>query len=305
MEKAVIKGTKGEVRGCLRYFKTKPLQSINTVPLFSHNSNCLYDRRSSLTCRTPMLNFNRELNRVKSPSPKEHKLSEEPPIEMQDSSDREESMRVLRHRSKWKLLRCVFRAVTLFQTNETEAINNEEDFNKALQNVKCRKESTSSKKTEYEEHFREERFYDLIAGGDTKDIGEIEEMLGKDKRTRSQGLRSPGNLVNCPNRMGRTPLHIATQNGNLAMVKYLISKKANPLINSRVSNTKTESNLLVASRWKHAKIVEFYITFYEWPYTELRRAKKEAGNAQVRQMLGKHMKAVKPSSCFLWCCLNK
>jgi len=287
----------------LRYTLTKPLQSINKIPLFSHNSNCLYSRRRSLTSRIPLSSFNKKLNKPISPS-----LRQEPIkkllIEIHDNSKQQET-KATKRRSKWTLIRCVIRAVTLFQISKTETINNEEEFNKALENVKPRKESYNRKQLEYEEHFREKRFYDLVARGDTDDIREIEEILRKDRRAHLYELGNPCSLINSPNSMGTTPLYIATQNGNLAMIKYLISKKANPLINSKVSATRTESNLLVAARWKHAKIIEFYLNFYNWPYDELKRAKKEAGNTHIKQILSKHIKATKPNSCFTFCRLVK
>ena len=99
--------------------------------------------------------------------------------------------------------------------------------------------------------------------------------------------------------MGRTPLCIATQNGNLAMIKFLISKGADPLINSNVSSTEEESNLLVAARWKHQKIVEFYLEFCKWPYRELKKARNAAENAIIRKIIIERMKIIHPKvGCF-------
>lgn len=299
MDEREIQPIRSKLKGGLRYAYTKPLQVANTIPLFSPNPNCLYNRRMSLTCRTKGLCYNQKLNRVTSPPPKEPDPLDGVIIEINDNPDRKESAKVVvKRRSKWALVRCVLRAITLFQTNVTETINNEEDFNKALENIKSSRRSFKERHREYEKHFREERFYDLIARGDITDIKEIEDILHKTRKPYED-------LINRPNRLGKTPLYIATQDGNLAMVKYLISKKANPLIVSRVSELKTESNLLVAARWKHAKIVEFYLNFYVWPFEELKKAKKEAGNSQVREILASHIKSNKPKNCFLWCCLSK
>ena len=202
-------------------------------------------------------------------------------------------------RSKWTTLRSVFRAVTLFRTSEAQVINNEEDLSKALEASPFKNRAISLQgcgPSNFDEHFREERYYDLIAKGSPEDIYEIDEILHKDRRSY---LHNPGDsksLLNAPNRMGQTPLYIATKNGNLAMVKYLIGKEANPLIKSKVSDTEEESNLLVGARWKHIKLVEFYLEFYTWPDEELKKAKMFAGNAAIKHLLNKHMNQSK--GCF-------
>lgn len=126
-------------------------------------------------------------------------------------------------------------------------------------------------------------------------------MIKKDRRTYLYDASDVNSLTNAPNRTGHTPLYIATQNGNLEMVKYLISKRANPLQKSKVSATESESNLAVATRWKHAKIAEYYLENYKWPYEDLRQAKRAAGNPALRRMVAEHMARVKPSGCLCFC----
>lgn len=198
-----------------------------------------------------------------------------------------------RSRSRWTTLRSVLRAVALFRTSEAETIKNEQDLDKALENYNHRNARANSlvhyRQQNFEEHFREERFYDLIAKGSPEDIHELEELLGKDRRTY---LHNPGDLaspLNAPNSMGRTPLYVATQNGGLPMIKYLIGKGSNPLVNSKVSPSEEESNLLVAARWKHLKIVEFYLDYCKWPPEELKKAKAAAGNAAIKDAISKRM----------------
>ena len=209
----------------------------------------------------------------------------------------------LKGKSRWTVLRSVLKAVSLFRRNEVESIHNEQELEQALTNCKYRHRSNSvmQQRAAFLEHFKEERFYELIAKGSPADIREIDQFLSADRRTYLHDASDPKSILNAPNRLGKTPLYIATQNGSLAMVKYLISAKANPLIKSKVSATEEENNLSVAARWKHIKIVEFYIDFYDWPYEELKKAYKVAGNAAVKEMLKKQMAEVKPKSGWLCC----
>jgi len=207
-------------------------------------------------------------------------------------------------RSRWTVLRSVIRAVCLFRRNEAEIINNEEELDRALEEYASRSRACSvyqPRQNFFDEHYREERLYELIAKGSPADMIELDDMIKKDCRTYLHSPSEPTSLLNAPNRAGRTPLYIATQNGNLGMVKFLISREANPLIKSKVSPTEEESCLAVAARWKHAKIVELYLEYYEWPYDELKIAKKVAGNTNIRALIQQKIDEIKPKKCCLCC----
>ncbi len=153
----------------------------------------------------------------------------------------------------------------------------------------------------FEEHYREERLFELIARGSPEDLNEIEEIIRKDRRTYLYDLGDANSVVNSPNRVGHTPLYIASQNGNLKTIKYLIGKQANPMTKSKVSESEEESNLSVAARWKHAKVVQFYLESYSWPYADLKKAKHAAGNVTVRGIIAQHMAKLKPKGCGCFC----
>jgi len=44
----------------------------------------------------------------------------------------------------------------------------------------------------------------------------------------------PSHLLNHKNHLGQTPMHIAAKNGNLEVIKFLLSHKANYNIESEV-----------------------------------------------------------------------
>jgi len=210
-----------------------------------------------------------------------------------------------RYKSRWSTLRCVIKAVALFRMSEAETIKNEADLDKALESCHSKAFRANSviqyRQQNFEEHFREERYYDLIAKGSPEDIHELEEILSKDRRTYLYNPSDQASPLNAPNSMGKTPLYIATQNGSLPMIKYLIGKGANPLINSKVSATEEESNLLVAARWKHLKIVEFYLEYYKWSKEELKKAKAATDNTAIKDKISKHM-----NLGYSWfCCMSR
>ena len=204
-------------------------------------------------------------------------------------------------RKKWTMLRSVVKAVALFRMNEAEIINNETDLEKAIESCQLKKEPhfpPSNEKEEYEAHFKEERFYDLIAKGSLEDIKEIEEILYNNKRNYLHDPTDERSLLNAPNGLGITPLYIASQNGSLPMIKYLISKGANPLIASKVSLDIEETNLLVAARWKHLKITEFYLSSCKWSIKDLRKAKDAAGNSIIKETINIYIKRKSKCFCF-------
>lgn len=76
---------------------------------------------------------------------------------------------------------------------------------------------------------------------------EIEEDLPEDWFIRSD----PRHFLNRTNAYGQTALYLACKNGNINMVKLLISLGCNPFIKSEIEFKNLESNLQVAARWGH------------------------------------------------------
>ena len=64
---------------------------------------------------------------------------------------------------------------------------------------------------------------------------------------------------------GKTFIYLATREGKLDLVRYFIEEKlldfkVKSNINDKDENEKQESNLEVASRWNHVKIVRYYLS---------------------------------------------
>ncbi len=147
----------------------------------------------------------------------------------------------------------------------------------------------------FDDMFRDEHMYHLIARGAPADLAELDSMI-------VSGKASIEETVNRPDRFGHTPLYIASQNGNLEVVKFLLGHKADPLMKSRFSGNEEEGNLSVAARWKHERVVEHLLENCDWTAKDLSRAKTEAGTTRIRRMVGRKLAQVKGSAC-CFCCI--
>jgi ankyrin repeat protein len=70
----------------------------------------------------------------------------------------------------------------------------------------------------------------------------------------------PSWMINCPFYMG-TPLHYAASEGNLELVKLLLSRGADPTI----KNSNDKSLLQLAERYKRAEVVDFLKKNFDQP----------------------------------------
>jgi ankyrin repeat protein len=80
-------------------------------------------------------------------------------------------------------------------------------------------------------------------------------------------------------------MYESTMHGNLEAVQLLLKHGANPHIKSKVDQHEFESNLEVASRWNHIKIVEFLLEATVWSYIEVKHAAKVASNVAIKKTL--------------------
>ena len=140
---------------------------------------------------------------------------------------------------------------------------------------------------------QEKRLYILFARGSPEDIKEIDDLIMKESEE-NRNL-----ILNKPNDCGHTPLYIASQNGNLDMVKYLLLHKATLTIKSKVSKTEEESNLSVAARWSHENLVTFYLEIYKWPVKDLSQAKNAARTNAIKKLIA--AKLIKHNKCCMSC----
>ena len=63
-------------------------------------------------------------------------------------------------------------------------------------------------------------------------------------------------ILNRKNNLGLSPLYIASRNGNLDVVKYLIEQNCD--IKQKCHG---ESAMAVAARWNHGPVVEYFLNF--------------------------------------------
>mmetsp|Transcript_5241 Transcript_5241/g.4832 ORF Transcript_5241/g.4832 Transcript_5241/m.4832 type:complete len:161 (+) Transcript_5241:1521-2003(+) len=138
-------------------------------------------------------------------------------------------------------------------------------------------------------------------------------MIQEDPKQHMFSPDSKYHIVNRPNSLKQTPLYVAAKHGHLDMVKFLLSRGANPHILSFVSSMEQESVLEVSARWNHLQIVEHLLTVVDWTRQELKQALKSILNQQnqselkrkleeyARRKFGKCYAAVALSRCFLLC----
>ena len=65
----------------------------------------------------------------------------------------------------------------------------------------------------------------------------IQRELDKDPKRHFYDRSNPNHILNKFNRLNQTPLYLACRNGNLSIVKFLISEQADPHILSSVDDS--------------------------------------------------------------------
>eukprot|EP01022_Parablepharisma_sp_SALTPOND_P030309 TRINITY_DN7594_c0_g4_i1.p1 TRINITY_DN7594_c0_g4~~TRINITY_DN7594_c0_g4_i1.p1 ORF type:complete len:408 (+),score=23.82 TRINITY_DN7594_c0_g4_i1:135-1226(+) len=235
-------------------------------------------------------------------------------IELNDPKAHKEETKTLSRttkfvRNKWALLRTVLRAVALFRRNEVESIRDTEGLEKALESYQPRFRSLSHyqqrQQSIFEEIAKEDQLFKLIARGAHEDIEQINTLLTQGREANLFDPSDDNYIINRPNRFGHTPLYIASQNGNLEVIKYLLAHKANVFKKSKVSSKEEESNLAVASRWKHEGIVKYYLDAFNWPIADLQQAKALAGTKKIQKILSRKLNKDKKGGCCLFCIPRK
>lgn len=156
----------------------------------------------------------------------------------------------------------------------------------------------------FSEKLQEFKIGELVARGTPADMDEIDHLIAADSKAYLYEPSSKESMVNAPNSAGYTPLYIASQNGSLTMVKFLMSRHADPLILSLVGQKGEESNLAAAARWNHIWVVDYYLKCCTWDIDLLKRAREGARNTEIRNMITKKIQETKgTTSC--WCCMPK
>lgn len=109
-----------------------------------------------------------------------------------------------------------------------------------------------------------EIFFQCIENGSEEDLKKAKQILEQDDKQFLHDTTSDFHLVNKPNEYGQTPLYVACKNGHLKMVRFLVNEGAKMDKESMLTDGKIDSNLGLAIRWHHTKLVDYLLTSFEW-----------------------------------------
>ena len=205
--------------------------------------------------------------------------------------------------SRWRKLRNVLRAVTLFKHFDTVECDVDmlvTEIRRIPSDPVYRKQKRERKEhsaayVAIQDIRREDRFFRAIETGGPEDLNLLIKEIEDDPYRLLRDASHPLSLVNKRNRAGQTPLYVACKNGNLTIAALLLSRGADPLIYSEVEG-QVETNLQVAARWGHAFVVEKLLRGVQWSMEALDQAYVEATTMQVKKLLSLHRK--KKCCCF-------
>ena len=227
-------------------------------------------------------------------------------MEIVRSEETTENLNSLSPRKKyWALLRNVLKAISLFKNLEAKETSINEiideikkiptDNDYRLFQYQIRERSAFA--TALKDLRREQSFLKCVERGHGEDLDQIKIELHDDPYRILRDSSHPLALINKRNQDGLTPLYIACRNGNYEVVKCLLDQNADFLINSSVEK-ETESNLEVAVRWGHLKIVSELLK-HKWPKDVLSKARRLTKDSKILKLL----KNPKKKQSF-WCFCN-
>ncbi|CAK69266.1 unnamed protein product (macronuclear) [Paramecium tetraurelia] len=134
--------------------------------------------------------------------------------------------------------------------------------------------------------------------GSSEDIQHMIKILQRDPKRNLTNPQDPNHIINQLNQYGQNALYIASKNGNVEVIKFLLSLECNPHIRSRIVEDLTESPLEVSSRWHHLECVRLLLNAGKYTNAELRSAIKVTENQEIINLLKLNM-----TSSLFSCCL--
>lgn len=112
-------------------------------------------------------------------------------------------------------------------------------------------------------------------------------ILENDPKRYIRVKSDPLHLINKKNTHGQSPLYIASKNGNLEVLKFLLDNEANfdhsPFIVEEENFTETP--LQAACRWGHKDIVSFLLTRFKFTMEELENCLNSTENKEILKLL--------------------
>lgn len=207
-------------------------------------------------------------------------------------------------KSKWVLLRNVFRAVVLFKYHEARVLDDFSELVKEIEKfVVCegfggRRVNQCGYLAAVNELRKIRDFEDCVQRGSLEDIEIILQDIKNDPFYCLKYESHPFALVNKRNSYGQTPLYVACKNGNFELVNKLLAFKADHRMTVEVDG-ELESCLEVAVRWMHCSVVKLLLS-KDWSKRELKKAKRICRTKEIQLLfdnLGKRKKQ--------FCCVGK
>jgi hypothetical protein len=210
-------------------------------------------------------------------------------------------------RSKWVLLRNVFKAIVLLKTPEVEGKN----LSDLLEEIKAiptdevyrlsrsRTRDRSPYVRAIKELRRQQIFESSVQRGGPEDIQQILIEIENDPY---KLLRNPGHpfaLINKRNSKGQTPLYIACKNGNFQLVELFLKLEADHVLTSTVDGEE-ETCLEVAIRWRHIEIVKLLLT-KSWTEKVIKKAERISRLPQIKALF----RPFKSKNKLIFCCMSK
>jgi hypothetical protein len=137
-------------------------------------------------------------------------------------------------------------------------------------------------------NFKEE-IYRLIINGDAQAVKKIDTLMKRDPEYYLKDQNDPTTKFNTQMPNGKTLLYIACQEGKIDIVKYLIDKRLNPFVKSKMDEREMESPLGVASRWNFINIVNLLLEKVPYKKGDLEEVLGMQGlTKKIRSLLKRH-----------------
>lgn len=138
--------------------------------------------------------------------------------------------------------------------------------------------------------FRESKmFFDYLSRGTPEDIKMVEKSLKEDPGKFLYDRGDERALANRANDIGQRPLYIAVKNGNIQMVRLLVSHGANPKLLSEIKladgSFVKDSLLDAAARWNNIGMVEFLVSEFKWERGDKIMAASHTNSPAIKQAL--------------------
>ena len=203
---------------------------------------------------------------------------------------------------KWQKLSNLFKGINLLKKNVVKTLRYPNEIVENINNSPRRKgrvlqtasviSSFNATKIALDDVRQQDRFFDLVQRGGERDIPVLLKEIEQDPKRHFYDRSSPHHLINKKNRMNQTPLYLACRNGNLSVVKFLLSQQADPHILSEVDEEEKETPLQVAIRWNHKQVLHYLLESVKWSEREIRAAiMMDDLEAEVQQLLLGYSKA--------------